>query len=52
MKFLVGKKFGSLLSEFTHETGETSSYVIVGFTPGYYWLLIFENKQRRGSLLF
>ena len=40
------------LSEFTYKTGKISSDVIAGFTPGYYWFLIFENRKQRGSLPF
>ena len=34
------------------ETRETSSDVIAGFTLGYQWLLIFEDRKLGGSLPF
>ena len=37
------------LSKFIHETGETSSDMIAGFTPGYHWLLIFQNSREEVS---
>ena len=37
------------LSKFTHKTGETSSDLIAGFTPGYHWLLIFQNSGEKVS---